>query len=453
MSLSTRSVECVADFSHPEVAFYGDDLTGSIDVLLQYARSGWAGTLFLGTPSPDRLARVETPLVGIAGIARSLPTAELEREVGEALDAFVALGPSVVQYKACSTADSSPDVGNLGRVIELGRDRFGDAPVPMLFAQPDFGRFTLFGHHFASEAGVVYRLDRQPTMSTHPSTPMTESQLSRHLSAQTSLPLDELPFTTYKSAGAVAQFLQSTQAAAVVLDAFEDSQLTLLGDALWMLAARSSPSFMLGSGGLSAALARARPRTDPAAAGLDTPGTAATADAEAGPVLTVSGSRSPRTREQIEHARAHGWAVLPLPVGDESTNRASPPDIDSPAEVVGRALKVLASGTSVVLDADGVVVPSGSAAVTTIAEASARAITAALEAGLTRKVIVCGGDTSGHVAARVGVESVSIAANPVDNVVLCRVAAESAHVDGIEMLFKGGQVGPIDLLERVRGLG
>src|SRR5215217_6648936 len=65
-----------------------------------------------------------------------------------------ALRQLVVQYKACSTADSSPAVGSLGRVIEVARDVFGPAPVPVLFAQPDFGRFTAFGHHFAAEGGT-----------------------------------------------------------------------------------------------------------------------------------------------------------------------------------------------------------------------------------------------------------------------------------------------------------
>ncbi len=430
----------MAELARPDVAFYGDDLTGSIDVLLQFARSGWAGTLFLGTPSPELLASAGTPLVGIAGVARSLPTAAIEREVGEALDLLLSVGAQIVQYKACSTADSSPTIGNLGRVLELARGRCGDATVPLLFAQPDFGRFTLFGHHFAAEGDVVYRLDRQPTMSTHPSTPMTESQLAVHLSAQTALPIGELPLTVYESAAGVARLVQSSEHAALVLDALDDNHLALLGEALWMLAADTSPRFVLGSGGLSAALARTRPRTDSAVAGLEGTRQVATTGPATAPVLTVSGSRSPRTREQIEHARSHGWAVLPLPLV-EST------------EAVDAALLLLDAGTSVVLDADGVDVSDPSSAVSAIAEASARAITAALAAGLTRRIIVCGGDTSGHVAARVGVDSVSIAANPVDNVVLCRVTAQAPHIDGIEMLFKGGQVGPVDVLERVRRLG
>src|SRR4051812_659940 len=97
------------------VAFYGDDFTGSVDVLLQLSRAGWRSRLLLGLPDADRLARAaeDVDAVGIAGVARSLPTDRIEAEVRPALEALAALRPQVVQYKACSTADSSPDVGSL----------------------------------------------------------------------------------------------------------------------------------------------------------------------------------------------------------------------------------------------------------------------------------------------------------------------------------------------------
>ena len=109
----------------------------------------------------------------------------MDAELRPVLAALAALEPRIVQYKACSTADSSPTIGSLGRVIELGREHVSASARAVLFAQPDFGRYTVFGHHFAAEDGIVYRLDRQPTMSTHPSTPMTESDLAVHLARQT----------------------------------------------------------------------------------------------------------------------------------------------------------------------------------------------------------------------------------------------------------------------------
>ncbi len=78
-------------------------------------------------PTPPTLARAaaEADVVGVAGIARSLPPGEMEAELRPALTALAALRPHIVQYKACSTADSSPDVGSLGRVLEIGREVLG----------------------------------------------------------------------------------------------------------------------------------------------------------------------------------------------------------------------------------------------------------------------------------------------------------------------------------------
>ena len=235
-------------------AFYGDDFTGSVDALLQFARRGWTGRLFVGLPTADALERAaaEVDVVGIAGIARSLPTADLEGEVRPVLEALVALEPQFLQYKACSTADSSPSIGSIGRVLEIGREIVGAQTVPLVFAQPDFGRYTLHGVHFAAEGGIVYRLDRQPTMSTHPSTPMTEPDLAVHFAHQTDLPIGSIPFTAYGDD--LADQLRRSDAAAVVLDAAIDEHLEAIGHAIARL---DPPVFAIGSGGLSLAIAAA----------------------------------------------------------------------------------------------------------------------------------------------------------------------------------------------------
>jgi uncharacterized protein YgbK (DUF1537 family) len=286
--------------SRLRAAFYGDDFTGSVDALLQFARRGWTGRLFVGLPDAAdlRSAAAESDVVGIAGIARSLPTEQLEAEIRPVLQALVALEPHVVQYKASSTADSSPTTGSIGRVIELGREVVGDQTVPLVFAQPDFGRYTLHGVHFASEGGVVYRLDRQPTMSTHPTTPMTEADLAVHFSHQTDLAIGRIPFTAY-DADLTAQ-LRGSDAAAVVLDAAIDEHLEQIGRAIDAL---DVPAFAVGSGGLSLAIAAA----DGAVPIALPSGTDA-----AGPVLALSGSRSPQTRRQMDAAAAAEWFVQPL---------------------------------------------------------------------------------------------------------------------------------------------
>jgi len=409
-----------------ELAYYGDDVTGSVDVLLQFARRGLSGRLFIGVPDRADLlhAARSVDVVGIAGIARSLATADLDAEVRPALEALRDTRAGIVQYKACSTVDSSPQIGSLGRVLEIGREVFGQAPTPVLFAQPDFGRYTAFGHHFAAEGGTVHRLDRQPTMSTHPSTPIDESDIALLLGRQTPLPIASVPFTGYASSAVLASSIDGSDAAAVILDALDDSHLALIGDAL-VSSPAAGPRFVLGSGGLSRAVALAVPAVERAGA---------SAAASGGPVLVVSGSRSPASSRQAHAAREAGWLVGPLAF--DGTDAA--------------VQDALASGRSVVLTADDADLPAGVEPLTAIARASALAASTALRAGLTRRVIVCGGDTSSRVVRLLGIHSLSIASHLGGNVVVLRAGADDPAIDGVELLLKGGQVGDDDLFERVR---
>jgi len=431
----------------PAVAFYGDDFTGSVDALLQFTRAGLTGRLFVGRPELDALRRAaaEVDVVGIAGIARSLPAHELDEEVRDALVALHALGAGVVQYKACSTADSSPTIGSLGRVVEIAREIFGPASVPALFAQPDFGRYTVFGQHFAAEGDRVYRLDRQPTMSNHPVTPMHEADLALHLSRQTDLNIGSLHLTAYSDAADVTRALRQTPDAATVLDALTDDHVTLVGRAVWDLR-DGGPVFAVGSGGLSTGLGRAT-RGGVGGSRSATAREVGVGIRPAGPVLAVSGSRSPQTARQIEHASAHGWASFDLPLGEAQ-----------PAGVLQAAvLNELAAGRSVVVSTAAAELGEGAAAdaggtIERIAGQLAQLVAAALASGSTGRVIVCGGDTSSRLVTLLGAESLLIAANPFDNVVLCRVSAPEPSVDGAEMLLKGGQVGPVNLFETIRQL-
>lgn len=419
--------------SELRVAFYGDDFTGSVDALLQFARRGWTGRLFVGLPGEQTLrdAAAHADVIGIAGIARSLRTEALEAELAPVFAALTALEPRIVQYKACSTADSSPAIGSIGRVIELGRAHVASGVVPMVFAQPDFGRFTLFGHHFAAEDGVVYRLDRQPTMSTHPSTPMRESDLAVHFSRQTDLAVGSIPFTAYESADAVARALRETTTAALVMDARDDDDLMTIGTAMAEL---PPPVFAVGSGGLSRAIAIAAPGDGEPLSETALVG---------GPVLAVSGSRSPQTRRQADAAEAGGWLALPLPLATA----------DRPA-LIATVSAALRAGRSVVLASDGAdaAVAGDRPLLEVVSEAAADVVGAAVRAQVTSRVIVCGGDTSSRVVRLLEIRSLSIAANPWGNIVLLRAQSDDTSVDGLQLLLKGGQVGDPDLFERIRAL-
>lgn len=404
------------------VGFYGDDFTGSVDALLQYRRAGLDGVL-VTAPEFVPTTGATDQVVGIAGIARSLPTDRLPDEVLPALTALARLQPRLVQYKACSTADSSPEVGSLGRAIELGRQVYGGHPVGVLFAQPGFGRYTAFGNHFARDGERVHRLDRHPTMREHPVTPAREADLTRLLGEQTRLRVASLAFIDFLD-GAEAAALSACGADVVVLDGLTDEHLRWAGRAL--LGQPQPVVFALGSGGLSRGVGLAL-----TGAGRELSGTVEPGD---GPVLAVSGSRSARTWAQVGDAVGRGW---------------QPVDVLGEQDAATAAARAFAAGRSVVAYSSapgGPVEPDGEVVAARLAEV----VTAVAARAPLSRLVVAGGDTCGRVLTWLGVQRIEVLATPWDNAAFCRVTAPGEQIDGVEIVLKGGQMGTVDLFERVR---
>jgi uncharacterized protein YgbK (DUF1537 family) len=165
----------------PAFGFVADDLTGAADVLAQSHRYGLEAALVIGdAPLPK-----DTDVVGFAGPARSLSGTAFDDLVTRDLAGIAALNLDVLLYKVCSTFDSSTTVGSIGRGIQLLHQQFPlHGPIPVAPAQPAFGRYTAFSNHYATCAGQIYRLDRHPVMSRHPSTPMAEADLRQVLAEQ-----------------------------------------------------------------------------------------------------------------------------------------------------------------------------------------------------------------------------------------------------------------------------
>ncbi len=170
------------------MTWYGDDLTGSTDVMEALALSGIEAVLFLDIPDPDQRARFPgVRALGIAGTSRSETPEWMDENLPPAFAALAAEGAEICHYKVCSTFDSAPHAGSIGRALELGRKAFGDRPVPILVGAPQLKRYTAFATLFAAYRGEVFRIDRHPVMSRHPVTPMHEADLIRHLAGQTTL--------------------------------------------------------------------------------------------------------------------------------------------------------------------------------------------------------------------------------------------------------------------------
>jgi uncharacterized protein YgbK (DUF1537 family) len=441
----------------PLVAFYGDDFTGSSASMEALAFAGLETVLFLAPPTAERLSAFRHCRgIGIAGVARSRSPAWMDEHLPPIFAGLKGLGAPILHYKVCSTFDSAPHIGSIGRAAEIGARLF-DGWIPLVVGEPGMGRFQSFGHLFALAHGRGYRLDRHPVMARHPVTPMDEADLGRHLARQTDLPIGLVDFVAMKrGAGDAALDAALAERAAIVsIDVMDAQTLEEAGRLLWQRGAR--PCFAIGSQGVEAALV-AHWRAEgllPAAPALASPGAVAQ-------IAVVSGSVSPVTARQIATAQERGFAPIRIAPEHAVDSRAWESEIEIATQ---RALAALAEGQSpLVFSAQGPDDPAvarlrQAVAVAGLAiEAVNDRIGAALgtildrvlrETRLTRAVI-SGGDTSSHAAAQLGIDALTAIAPMAPGSPLCRAHAPQPERDGLELVLKGGQVGGDDFFDAVR---
>lgn len=405
-------------------AFVADDFTGATDALWQFQRFGLRSRLF--TQVPETLDD-DYDVIGIATTARSAPGSGSAALAVPVLRRLAALNPGLLQYKVCSTFDSSPERGSIGAVISVMRaESEAPLPVPVLPAQPEFGRWTAFANHFASYAGANYRLDRHDPMRHHPATPVDEADLRVHLGRQMTGDIGVLHVPLLDDvalAAALSDRMRSPETAFIV-DAVRNDDLVRFGAAL---RATGQPVFAVGSGGLSYGYAAAVSGAVPAPPRNDV-------DPPNGPLLVVSGSCSPVTERQIQTAETNGWFSIHL---DDTDVEAAVP-------------AALREGRhTVVYTARGASTGAGSE------DRSRRLGELALGAvrdGLTRRLLIAGGDTSGEIVSMAGVTAIEIVSSISVAGLLCRTFGAGSVLDGLEVVLKGGQVGGDDFFLRVAGI-
>jgi uncharacterized protein YgbK (DUF1537 family) len=452
-----------------QLAFYGDDFTGSTDALEVLALAGWRTALFLEPPSAARLAEYpELQAVGVAGRTRSLGPAAMEAELRPAFAALKALGALHVHYKVCSTFDSSPTLGSIGRAVDVGADVFRAPFVPLLVGAPALGRYCLFGNLFArmgiGSDGPIYRLDRHPSMSRHPVTPAHESDLRLHLGRQTAkrIGLFDVLQLRLPEAEAHAALRSAVEGGAevVLFDLVYPEQLALVGALIDRWAGPGRPLFSVGSSGIEMALtaeASALGRVQPAGRWPESEPT--------GPILVGSGSCSPVTEEQIARAVAGGFAEVALDTAAVAAGESDRAERDASAAATaalkaGRSVIIHTSRgsadprlgpTASVLARTGAGGDAGPASAEVLGHALGRALRAVIERTGVRRLVIAGGDTSSYAARALGVEAVEMTAPLTRGAPLCRVRAPGSPADGREVSFKGGQVGAPDFLLRAAG--
>jgi 3-oxoisoapionate kinase len=433
------------------LAFYGDDFTGASENMAQFHRHGLKTFMFLDHPEAGEFAAKarEHDVVGIAGIARSLGPEAMRREVGAAFRLFRDAGLRFVQYKLCSTFDSSRSVGNLGVVVELAREIFPDCFLPVFAAMPEFGRYSAFGQHFARFGDAIFRLDRHPSMSRHPTTPMNEADLGRVLEEQGAPPCGLVDLRALAGgSAAVMQAIVGERARVpgpIVFDGLTGDDCALVAEAVWR-AAEAEPTVVLSAQGFAYGFGRFRMRRLAA-------GPQAEPLSRVDALLVVSGSAAPLTARQIGAFAEAGAATVRL----EASRSLDPASADAALDrAVEAASRDLSRGRSVCLytalgpeDEDTPALREVTLRLRLDHAEVARRIGEALGAaalrlvehhGLTR-VAIAGGDTSSYALRRMAPQGLAVASGDYATSAHVLRLSGAPPIEGLEITLKGGQVG------------
>ena len=449
-----------------DLAFYGDDFTGSTDALESLATRGVRARLFFDPPTDADADLVDSlDAVGVAGRSRSMSPAEMDATLPPAFEALVDLDPEIIHYKVCSTFDSSSSVGSIGHAIDLGVAATGSPFVPVVVAAPSLaprGRYVAFGNLFARQHGEPYRLDRHPTMRRHPVTPMTEADIRRHLGAQTDRTIGLVDVVDLEQQ-AQRQFTAVRDANdIVVFDGISADHQRTAGQLIWNAALEiEAPIFAAASSGLGYGLT----------AHWQDHGTIG----DAGPpdrlpeverLLVMSGSAAPETAAQIE------WALSTC----YRSHRLDSAALIDPATSSDAIAAAIDAAGSALTEAEPIILytargPEDPAIATTneradqldlskgdlrrrLGTAQGRITRAVLEAFSVERLCVAGGDTSGLVASALDIRAVDYGAPVAPGSPICIALGDDPVTDGLELAFKGGQVATesphADYFERVR---
>lgn len=385
------------------ISFYGDDFTGSTDVMEALSTHGVKTILFTRIPTPEEFAPyTDYDAFGIAGTSRSQTPEWMDKNLPAFFEWMKSVDATFNHYKVCSTFDSSPSIGSIGRAIEIGARVFDQPIVPLVVGAPQLKRYTFAGHLFAGYLGETWRIDRHPVMSRHPVTPMHESDLRLHLAQQTEMPVQ-------------------------VIDVHDASTQRQAGHRLL----NEKPKFIVGSSGVEYALMQCL-SSQPAVFSPVQP---------VRQMLVVSGSVSPTTERQIRHALAHGFTAVELD-----------PQILDVETALTKATTILQNGGSPLIytalgPASDKNLTGGRSA---IGQALGRVAQHCIRKHKLPRIVVAGGDTSSHALTELDILTLEtrfpLSATPGSP--LC--TAKTTSGGSLEIALKGGQVGGDDYFVALR---
>lgn len=410
-----------------KIAAIADDYTGASDLANTWRKEGLKTIQTIGVPTSS-LENLDAEAIVIALKIRSVPASEAVESAIAADRWLRSRGARHVMYKICSTFDST-DAGNIGPVTDALRKQGAADWTLVTPAFPETGRTVYRGHLFVADV-----LLSESPLRNHPLNPMHDSNLVRVLSKQSSAAVGALDVQTIMAGRAACderiRLLTSNGARSIIADAISELNLVALGD----IAIEQAVS--TGASGLGLGLARSV---------VNSPGARKGAVEEFEPVsgrsAVLMGSCSARSLEQLAAAEK----TMPVLRLDPATLIAGDGD---PTAALDWAAALLDKGP-VVISAAGT--PQEVANIQKMygIEAAGRAIEHALAliaerlvAAGVRRLVVAGGETSGAIVDRLGIQGFHVGAELAPGVPMLRTIGRSGGE--LCMALKSGNFGEAD---------
>lgn len=383
--------------ARPFVGIVADDITGSGDIGIMFAKHGYAVRIFGAETDLEQLPQLllgKRADVVIIDTDSRLDPAPLAREkVLKATAALKRIGCTLFWKKTCSVFR-----GNVGVEFDAMLDELGAEFGVAVAAFPKNGRVTICGEHFVH--GRPLHLSEFANDPVHP---RTESNLVKDVQTQTHRKVGLVEIETVRQgADAIRQALAEARSAGVnyaLCDAETQADLAALAEAV------AAEPVLLGSSALAEELPAVWTgveRFEPLA-GLDF--------SDRNGVLVIAASVMPQTQAQVAALEEGGALILTL------SNEAALTDPDGAvAQLTQRAATAIRGGSHVVVRSenrpDAVTAAralgaqmgmDGVAVSRRISGTLARVAEEVLRSTGARRLITLGGDTSAAVCRQLNI--------------------------------------------------
>jgi uncharacterized protein YgbK (DUF1537 family) len=420
----------------PLLGCIADDFTGATDLASTLVRQGMRAVQVIGVPPAAERPGDPRPLpdadaVIIALKSRTIPVGEAIAQSLAACETLLAAGAKQILFKYCSTFDST-EAGNIGPVAEALLKRLDGGFAIACPAFPTNGRTIYQGHLF-----VGGHLLNESGMENHPLTPMRDANLVRVLGRQSEGSVGLIPFTVVEQGAPAIRSevtrLRDANRRFAIADAITDAHLMALGEAC------ASHALITGGSGIAMGL----PENFRRAGLLPARADAGALPAVGGLCAVLAGSCSRATLGQIGLARDHvpTLELDALATPDAAALAQQARDWMAGKLDAARPIVIAASGTPERVAA--LQAKLGREAAGALVEAALAEIAADLVAAGVRRLVIAGGETSGAVVQRLGVEALRIGAE-IDPGVPWTHATPAAAPEGMLLALKSGNFGARD---------